>query len=191
MLEFQSDSERTSFKPQVPAALIRLLDSPDYTTESEQRVVMHGDVHSTNVLRSEVPSPVSGRRGLFKSKVIINTPSLVSVFEVTGADTSYLICGQGTEPAQRTVEFEALVEGSSGTSSTIEQWELATAFESAIGAGLSELRRIVSAIRQARPLASTLEFDALLVRAAQAHGTPGNIEEWARRLAEDISALTD
>jgi len=49
----------------------------------------------------------------------------------------------------------------------------------------------VSAIRQARPLASTPQLDELLTRAAQAHGTPENIEEWARRLAEDVSELSD
>jgi hypothetical protein len=91
----------------------------------------------------------------------------------------------------QTVVFQPLFGKSSQLTCTVEGWALETVFESAIQAGLSELRAIVSAIRQARPLTSTPQLDELVARAAQAHGAPENIEEWARRLAEDDSELGD
>jgi len=178
---------------QIPVGLTRLLNPPDYTEESEQRVVvLHGDVRPTNVLHSMFLLPLSSRREVFNADAVISSPHLISVFEErTGSGAGFLVCAQGTQPVQQAVEFRVLAEGLSSASATIERPTPATGIESAFHAGLSELRGIVSAIRQGRPLASTPEFDVLLTRAARAHGTPENIEEWARQLAEDISDLVD
>jgi len=192
MLDLQPDSDRTSFAAQVPVPLDRRLNTAKCTLEPEQSIVVaYGEVRAANVLPRKVQPSLSVQTELFKTNVIINSPPLTSVFMLTGNRIHCLVWGLATEPAQQTIEFRALLEGPSKESSTTDQWELATAIESEIDAGLSDLRRIVSAIRQARPLTSAPDFDALLMRAAQAHGTPENIEEWARQLAEDISDLTD
>lgn len=192
MLQLHSDSERTSLTLQVPEGLIRLPNQPDFSAESEKRVVVsYCDVQPTNVLPRALLSPSSARRERFNTSVFINVPPHISVFALNWVGARYLVCGQVTRPDEETVEFQPLVKGPSRASWTTEGCALATGFESAIHAALSELRLIVSAIRQARPLASTPEFEVLLTRAAQAHGTPENIEEWARRIAEDISDLTD
>ena len=40
-------------------------------------------------------------------------------------------------------------------------------------------------------LISNPEFERLLRLAAMAHGTPKNIDEWAKRIAADVSTLAD
>src|SRR5713226_6525613 len=131
MLRLQSDSQRTSLTAQIPSGLIRLLNPPDYTAESEQRVlIFHRDVQPTNVPLGKFLSPLSGRREVFNTNVVINSPPLIFVFEVTGTGTRYLVCAQGKQPVQQTVEFPVLAEGPSSASWTIERWALATAFES-------------------------------------------------------------
>jgi len=57
---------------------------------------------------------------------------------------------------------------------------------------LIDLRSIVAAIRESRPLPlPTAEMDQLLTQAINARGTPENIREWADRLAADVGDLTD
>lgn len=58
-------------------------------------------------------------------------------------------------------------------------------------AGLQDLRDIVSAFSSHSPLQLPAEVEALIERAAQAYGTPGDVEAWARRLAEDVRDLSD
>lgn len=58
-------------------------------------------------------------------------------------------------------------------------------------AGLQDLRDVVSAISNHSPLQLAPSLEAVIERAAQAHGTPADVEAWARRLAEDVRDLTD
>lgn len=61
----------------------------------------------------------------------------------------------------------------------------------ATGAAMAQLRAVVSAIREARPLPTPPELDNLLTRAVASRGIPDNIEEWAHQLAEDVGDLND
>jgi hypothetical protein len=56
---------------------------------------------------------------------------------------------------------------------------------------LEGVREVVSAITHGHPLETSQRFDALLRRAAEARGTPEDIEAWARELADDSGDLTD
>jgi len=57
---------------------------------------------------------------------------------------------------------------------------------------ITGLQDVISAINESRLLPSpTAEMDSLLAKAIQIRGTPENVSEWAARLAEDISNLTD
>lgn len=60
-----------------------------------------------------------------------------------------------------------------------------------LSAGLQDLRDIVSAFSSHSPLQLSPEVEVLIERAAQAHGTPGDVEAWAHRLAEDVRDLGD
>jgi hypothetical protein len=61
----------------------------------------------------------------------------------------------------------------------------------AIDAAMADLRAVVSAIREARPLPAHPELDELLTQAAASHGTPGDVAAWAHQLADDIAGLAD
>ena len=63
--------------------------------------------------------------------------------------------------------------------------------ESPINAAMADLRAVVRAIGEERPLGLSPGLDDLLARASQVEGPPPNIEEWARQLAADICGLTD
>jgi hypothetical protein len=56
---------------------------------------------------------------------------------------------------------------------------------------IAGLRSVVDAIKDERPLLLSPDLDDLLTRAVQARGTPADIEQWARRLAADVSDLAD
>jgi hypothetical protein len=58
-------------------------------------------------------------------------------------------------------------------------------------AAIARLRAIVGAIKEARPLPNHQELDDLLNRATASRGRPCNVQEWARRLAQDIADLND
>jgi hypothetical protein len=55
---------------------------------------------------------------------------------------------------------------------------------------MAGLRRVIGAIQESRPLPSSPELDALLDQALEP-GTSENIQEWARKLGEDVGDLTD
>jgi len=57
---------------------------------------------------------------------------------------------------------------------------------------IADVRDVVAAILESRPLPPpTAQLDQLLTQAVNARGTPGNIREWAERLAADVGDLTD
>ena len=56
---------------------------------------------------------------------------------------------------------------------------------------VKELRALVRAIRDGEALPSDGHFDALIEKAVQQQGPPADEEEWAKRLAEDVSDLCD
>lgn len=58
-------------------------------------------------------------------------------------------------------------------------------------AGLADLQNIVSAIHNRSRLQLSEQVEALIERASRAHGIPENLEEWARRLADDVGDLVD
>lgn len=60
-----------------------------------------------------------------------------------------------------------------------------------INAAMANLRAVVGSIQAAEPLPTTVALEELLRRAVQSQGTPGNIEEWSRQLAQDVGTLTD
>lgn len=61
-----------------------------------------------------------------------------------------------------------------------------------VARSVADLRTVVAAIRESRPpLKITPNLDNLLTRAIQSQGPPSNIDEWARRIADEVGDLTD
>jgi hypothetical protein len=68
---------------------------------------------------------------------------------------------------------------------------MANDFDLEANKSLLELRSIVSAIGLGLVPQRSREFDELLGRAVAVQGDPSDVEQWARRLAQDISNLDD
>jgi hypothetical protein len=56
---------------------------------------------------------------------------------------------------------------------------------------LQGVRGVVQAIKEARPLQSSQNLDALTRRAAASRGVPADIEAWARDFADKTGKLND
>jgi hypothetical protein len=56
---------------------------------------------------------------------------------------------------------------------------------------LQGVRGVVEAIKEARPLQSSQNLDALVRRAAASRGVPADIESWARDLGDKTGKLND
>jgi hypothetical protein len=138
---------------------------------------------------------VSGKRNAYTAQVMINSPSVTSFisagrgkidYTVYGFESSDPISYQTNSPrvAHDREDFETLC---------FEGW--ATVSEDFVSAGLSTavaaLRDVVSAIRNRSPLQLSPRVEALINQAVLAHGTPDDIQAWARRLAEDVRDLSD
>lgn len=76
-------------------------------------------------------------------------------------------------------EFNATIGSSASATTTVELDPL------------QDVREVVRAIEEARPLPTSQGLDALIRRAAALHGTPEDIESWARKLANETSKLND
>jgi hypothetical protein len=65
------------------------------------------------------------------------------------------------------------------------------AISAPFGQDLAELREMVLAISQGVAFHRSAEFEGLLDRALAKRGTPRDVENWARRLAENVLDLDD
>lgn len=70
---------------------------------------------------------------------------------------------------------------------TVRSHLLPTSFSAA----LDDLSEIVAAIRERAPMRLSSEVEDLIDKAAEAYGAPGDIDEWARRLVDDIHDCAD
>jgi len=214
MLELQPHSQRTSFATQLPLGLIRADGPPGYEADWEQCTVICSRVIQPTGTALPMFRPQTSVTGGAYSTNLVLSPPMIPLFRVSQPDVGCFAYTQRVHAVRQVVElqppvqtgaflaghystfnqtvvFQPAVEGPSQVTCTVEGWTLPKVLEPPSHAGLSELRAVVRAIRETRPLASTPEFDDLLGRAARAHGTPDDIEEWARRLAEDVSGLAD
>lgn len=148
----------------------------------------------------EVPSQrsgqfASGKCQVYGAHVTINSPVVMSFISAELGKINYVVFGSGVpEPWQHVHEVRRATHGPErGVSWTTDAWTMAPprTDESRISAGLEDLRNIVSAIRRRSPLQLSADVEALIDQAGQAQGTPGDLDAWARRLAEDVRNLTD
>jgi hypothetical protein len=126
--------------------------------------------------------------------VTINSPALTSFISAEFGKISYVVFGYGApDPWQHVHNIPRVTYGPEHGLSWTTPWAtvpLGTSV-SHISAGLEDLRNIVSAIRRRSPLQLSADVEALIDQAAQADGIPGDLDAWARRLAEDVRDLTD
>lgn len=144
---------------------------------------------------SGVAGAFSGKRAAYSAQLTINSPSVTSFISAAAGTVRYACYGYATlEPlffesvrarvASDTEEFDLL---------PCRAWTTgpqASAHE-AILKTIASLRGIVAGIRNKSPLRLSNEIELIIRRAAEAHGTPGDVTAWARRLAEDVRDLAD
>lgn len=66
-----------------------------------------------------------------------------------------------------------------------------TTVPDAVATAIAGVSSVVDAIKEMRSLPTSPSLEDMLAQAVRLRGTPENIDEWARRLASDISSLTD
>jgi hypothetical protein len=80
---------------------------------------------------------------------------------------------------------------SSYLSKTNETWVVWNTFDLEASKNLAELRSIISGIGLGVVPQRSQEFEELLRRALAVQGQPEDVDQWARRLAQDVSNLDD
>lgn len=80
-----------------------------------------------------------------------------------------------------------------GESAASDMWTTVRSHLSptSFSAALDDLSEIVAAIRERAPMRLSSEAEDLIDKATEAYGAPGDIDEWARRLVDDIHDCAD
>lgn len=138
---------------------------------------------------------VSGKQQTFSANIFVSSSCQTSVIHATRNAFTYItfafdnkanaVVELRPRPALETAGFL------SGTAETA--WGIcANTIDDQFGKGLSELRSIVSAIESGIVPQRSAAFEDLLERALRASETPvGDLDQWARRLAKDVSDFND
>ena len=112
----------------------------------------------------------------------------------TESANQWLTLGEAFPVPQADIHYCVILSGTSVTTTCATMMPFSTGIDAraaAINTAMEDLRAVVSAIRDARPVSTLKGLDDLLTRAAKSQGSPRNVEEWARRLAADIGELAD
>ena len=131
---------------------------------------------------------------LFTANAVISSPNIPScvVAGVGGEEfVGYGAEGMIVHQAQQHLDLAVVLDF--GESAASDMWTavhshlLSTSFSAALG----DLSEIVAAIRERAPMRLSAEVEDLIDRAAEAYGTPEDIDEWARRLVDDVRDRAD
>src|SRR6266849_5791587 len=189
----QPDSDRTSVSPRGPLPFI--LGQHELIAGEVrvgQVIVAQPEVRRLNLV--ETGLELSAVRRPFNANVIISGQSRISVIDSHREANSYFTfdvnCPILTDPVVQT-HPNVSVRRFSHLSKTSETWTVSSTFDLEATKSLAELRSIVSTIGMGIAPRRPREFEDLLGRALAAQGQPKDIEQWARRLAQDVSDLDD
>lgn len=193
MLELQPDSLQTSAPPQPPLAIVQMTSAPDYHSGwAEVVLVARRTPNAAGVLPSPFGSAASTKRPHYAARIVVSSQDIASVWAITSRGMScFVVPFHGQRALCRSVESTAPVAGPSEDFRTPDRWATTNDIQSVAEQHLSELHTVVEAILRSRLLPSTAEFDALLAHAGGRQGSPADINEWSRRLAQDVSDLSD
>jgi len=193
LMKVQTDSERTSVSPCGPMPpIFRRHESISDEFQIGSVIIARAQKQAINLVESH--SELSAHRNPFNAKLVLSNPVKISVIDAQRESNTFFAFDvnsfTATVPmvqAHSNVSFHR----SSYLSKTNDSWALWNDFDLEANKSLMELRSIISAIAQGFVPQRSEEFEDLLGRALSARGQPKNVEEWARRLAQDVSNLDD
>lgn len=136
----------------------------------------------------------SGTRRAYGAHLTINSPSATSFIAAGSGRVRYTVYGAHMDPIQLETSspFRLATMGNELDATVFQVWMLGSSFAyQSLAESVTSLRNIVSAIARRSPFRLSDDIEAIVQQAAQAHGTPEDIDAWARRLAEDVRDLSD
>lgn len=131
---------------------------------------------------------------LFTANAVISSPNIRScvVAGVGGVGfVGYGAEGMIVHQAQQHPDFAVTLDYSESAASDMWTAVLSRLSSTSFSAALGDLSEIVTAIRECAPMRLSSDVEDLIDRAAEAYGPPEDIDEWARRLVEDIRDRAD
>ena len=135
--------------------------------------------------------------GLYRPEVIVNPPAQLPVADTTeGGDTYYIVDKTRGALWQPPYNSPSVFDEGSAPYEAVWTWTvvIAKAFgsvEPGIRSALAEMRELAASVRRGDTIESNDEIDALLARAVESRGAPGDIDEWARRVASTVGNFDD
>jgi hypothetical protein len=156
-------------------------------------IIAHPQPQAIDLVESG--SELSAHRKPFNANLVVSNPFKISVIDAQRESNTIFVfdvssLAAATVPvvqAHSNVSFHR----SSRLSKTNDSWALWNDFDLEANKSLVELRSMISAIAQGFAPQRSEEFENLLGRALSAQGQPKELEQWARRLAQDVSNLDD
>jgi len=136
----------------------------------------------------------SGVRGAYGAHLTINSPSATSFLAAGSGRVRYTVYGAHIDPIQLETSspFRLATIGNELDATIFQVWTLGSSpAHQSLAESVTSLRDIVAAIARRSPFRLSDETEAIVQQAAGAHGTPEDIDAWARRLAEDVRDLSD
>lgn len=193
LMNVQTDSERTSVSPCGPISpIFRRCESISDEFQIGSVIIAHLQPQAINLVESG--SELSAHRKPFNANLVVSNPFKISVIDAQresntffAFDVNFFAATVPVVQAHSNVSFHR----SSYLSKTNDSWTLWSDFDLEASKSLMELRSIISAIAQGFVPRRSEEFEDLLGRALSAQGQPKDVEQWARRLAQDVSNLDD
>jgi len=193
LMKVQADSERTSVSPWgLMPPIFRRCESISDEFQIGSVIVAHPQPQAINLVESG--SELSATRKPFNANLVVSNLFKISVIDAQrdsntffGFDVNAFTVSVPVVQAHSNVSLRR----SSHLSKTNDSWALWNDFDLEASKSLMELRSIISAIAQGFVPQRSDEFEDLLGRALSAQGQPKDVEQWARRLAQDVSNLDD
>ena len=131
---------------------------------------------------------------LFTANAVISSPNIRSCVVAGVGGVGFVGYGAEGMIVHQARQHPDLAVGMDFTESAASDLRTAIRFHllsNSFSAALSDLNEIVTAIRERTPMHLSSDVEDLIDRATEVHGPPEDINEWARRLVEDIRDRAD
>ena len=131
---------------------------------------------------------------LFTANAVISSPNIRSCVVAGVGGVGFV--GYGAEgiivhQAQQHPDLAVAMDFSEAAASDMRTAVHSHLSSTSFSAALGDLSEIVTAIRGRTPMHLSSDVEDLIDRAAEAYGPPEDIDEWARRLVDDIRDRAD
>ena len=183
MVMTEPDSQRTS----TPLPLIGgpsgwLTGAPNEDHSALEAVILRSNIRSLPALH--------------KPAAIVNLPPQLLADTTEGGDTYYIVNKKRRVFLPPPHGLPSLFGESSARYEAIWTWTVVVSkvfgsVDPGIRSAIAEIRELTASMRRGDTIESNDGIDALLARAVDSRGAPGNIDEWARRIASTVGTFND